>query len=62
MSSAPHGPRNAIQVGAKRLMVAGRKGDKFESGMQRDNWYASVIFEEWENGTRNHIDTLMARK
>jgi len=45
-----------------QLMIAGRKGDAFENGMQRDNWFASVIFEDWENGVRAHIDKLMARK
>lgn len=45
-----------------QLMIAGRKGDAFANGMQRDNWFASVIFEDWENGVRAHIDKLMARK
>ncbi|KAK1925777.1 acyl-CoA N-acyltransferase [Papiliotrema laurentii] len=40
----------------------GRKGDKFQDGQQRDNWFASIIADDWENGARDHIDKLMARK
>jgi hypothetical protein len=31
-------------------------------GPRRDNWYASVLWDEWENGVRAHIDKLMARR
>lgn len=51
------GPWNSLG-----LTAAGRKGDAFENGMQRDNWFASVIFEDWENGVREHVDKLMARR
>jgi hypothetical protein len=44
------------------LRPAGRKGDKFQDGQQRDNWFASIIADDWENGARDHIDKLMARK
>lgn len=40
---------------------AGRKGER-EECPSRDTWVASVYWEEWENGVREHIDTLMARK
>lgn len=42
--------------------LAGRKGDRYENQMQRDNWYAAVTFEDWENGVRDHVDKLMARR
>lgn len=43
------------------LIVAGRKGER-EDCASRDTWVASVYWEEWENGVRDHIDALMARK
>ena len=43
------------------LTVAARKGDA-APGMQRDNWYASVICDDWDESVRDHVDGLMARK
>jgi hypothetical protein len=40
---------------------AGRKGDYKEDCMTRDTWVASVIWEEWEERVREHVDRLMAR-
>jgi hypothetical protein len=42
--------------------IAGRKGDRYDNQMQRDNWYAAVTFEDWENGVRDHVDKLIARR
>jgi hypothetical protein len=42
--------------------TAGRPGTEREDGMARDNWWGSVIWEEWEGGVRDHIDKLMARR
>jgi hypothetical protein len=30
--------------------------------MTRDTWLASIIWEEWEAGGREHVDKLMARR
>lgn len=43
------------------LMIAGRKGDR-EDHPSRDTWVASVYWEEWENGVKEHIDKLIARR
>lgn len=42
--------------------TAGRKGTYNEDHMVRDNWWASVTFEDWDAGVRDHIDRLMARR
>lgn len=41
---------------------AGRVDSYNPEGPRRDNWYASVLWDEWENGVRAHIDKLMARR
>ena len=43
------------------LTTAGRKGER-EDCPSRDTWVASVFWEEWENGVKEHVDALMARK
>ncbi|WWD17961.1 hypothetical protein CI109_102406 [Kwoniella shandongensis] len=40
----------------------GRKGDYLEDQMTRDSWLASISWDQWEGGAREHIDKLMARK
>ncbi|KAK1925785.1 acyl-CoA N-acyltransferase [Papiliotrema laurentii] len=40
---------------------AGRKGEDEECA-SRDTWVASVYWEEWQDGVREHVDKLMARK
>lgn len=44
------------------FLVAGRQGVRNADCMVRDNWYASVTWDEWEEGVRDHIDQLMARR
>lgn len=29
--------------------------------MTRDSWNSSVIWQEWEESVRDHVDKLMAR-
>ncbi|CAD6563945.1 MAG: hypothetical protein TREMPRED_002388 [Tremellales sp. Tagirdzhanova-0007] len=60
----PEGVLRAAQVLdlGKEGIRPGRKGDAQEEGMSRDNWYASVIWEEWQAGVREHVDELMARR
>jgi len=40
----------------------GRQGTYNEDHMVRDNWWASVTWEDWEGGVREHVDRLMARR
>ncbi|KAK8865855.1 hypothetical protein IAR55_001003 [Kwoniella newhampshirensis] len=40
----------------------GRKGDYLEDQMTRDSWLASISWDQWEGGVRDHVDKLMARK
>jgi len=40
----------------------GRQGTYNADHMVRDNWWASVTWEDWEGGVREHIDRLMARR
>ncbi|RSH91026.1 hypothetical protein EHS25_010202 [Saitozyma podzolica] len=40
----------------------GRKGDYKQEHMTRDTWGASIIWEEWEEKVRDHVDALMARR
>lgn len=30
--------------------------------MSRDSWLASITWQDWEGGVKEHIDRLMARK
>lgn len=30
--------------------------------MSRDSWLACITWQDWENGAREHIDKLMARR
>lgn len=30
--------------------------------MVRNDWYSSVTWYEWEDGVREHVDKLMARR
>ncbi|RSH91034.1 hypothetical protein EHS25_010210 [Saitozyma podzolica] len=46
----------------KEGFAAGRVDSYNPEGPRRDNWYASVLWDEWENGVRAHIDKLMARR
>ncbi len=39
----------------------GRPGDRKEL-RGRDGWVGSVLWEEWESGVRDHIDSLMERR
>lgn len=39
----------------------GRPGTDRADWPARDNWWASVIWEEWDDGVRDHVDQLMAR-
>ncbi|WVQ86084.1 hypothetical protein IAT38_008252 [Cryptococcus sp. DSM 104549] len=39
----------------------GRKGDPHENNWSGDSWWSSVIWTDWEEGVREHIDKLMAR-
>ena len=57
------GVSTAILFSQRRceLTTAGRKGER-EDHPSRDTWVASVYWEEWENGVKEHIDALMARK
>jgi hypothetical protein len=43
-------------------LSAGRKGDYKQEHMTRDTWGASIIWEEWEEKVRDHVDALMARR
>ena len=49
------------EVSLIRSLAEGRRGEK-EALFGRDTWIASVIWEEWEDGTRDHVDKLMARR
>ncbi len=51
-----------MRTGIDKLILGGRKGVKFEDGESRDNWFASIIWTEWEESVKDHIDTLMARQ
>ena len=42
--------------------IEGRKGTYNEDHIVRDNWWASVTWEDWDGGVREHIDRLMARR
>lgn len=44
-----------------KLIPAGRRGER-EDCPSRDTWVASVFWEEWENGVRDHVDALMSRR
>jgi RimJ/RimL family protein N-acetyltransferase len=46
----------------KAESVAGRKGDYREDCMSRDTFVGSITWQDWENGSKEHIDKLMARK
>ncbi|WRT64075.1 uncharacterized protein IL334_001003 [Kwoniella shivajii] len=40
----------------------GRKGDYQEDQMTRDSWLACISWDQWEDGVRDHLDQLMARR
>ncbi|KAL7423019.1 hypothetical protein Q5752_002318 [Cryptotrichosporon argae] len=40
----------------------GRPGVRLADHMQRDSWVASVMWYEWEESVRAHVDALMARR
>ncbi|KAK4687051.1 hypothetical protein P7C73_g3067, partial [Tremellales sp. Uapishka_1] len=46
----------------KKGVREGRKGEQDEKQMTRDTWVASIQWEEWEGGVREHVDKLMARR
>ncbi|WWC86175.1 uncharacterized protein L201_001048 [Kwoniella dendrophila CBS 6074] len=46
----------------KQGIRPGRKGDRFEDQMTRDSWLASISWDQWEGGVRDHVDKLMARR
>jgi len=60
----PEGVLRAFKVlpEGKEGVRPGRKGDSHENCASRDNWYSSVIWEDWEGGVRDHVDRLMARR
>ncbi|ORX37319.1 acyl-CoA N-acyltransferase [Kockovaella imperatae] len=54
-------------IRAQRVLLEGWQGSRpgrppHEKNQARDSWLASVIWEEWEGGVREHIDKLMARR
>ncbi|WWC66433.1 uncharacterized protein I206_100335 [Kwoniella pini CBS 10737] len=46
----------------KKGVRPGRKGDYQEDQMTRDSWLASIGWDQWEEGIREHVDKLMARR
>ncbi|GMK57360.1 hypothetical protein CspeluHIS016_0401940 [Cutaneotrichosporon spelunceum] len=40
----------------------GRPGVRRADCMQRDTWMASVTWQDWEGGVREHVDKLMTRR
>jgi hypothetical protein len=54
--------RSFLQRECVLISSAGRVDSYNSEGPRRDNWYASVLWDEWENGVRERIDNLMARR
>ncbi|WWC99613.1 hypothetical protein V866_006517 [Kwoniella sp. B9012] len=46
----------------KKGVRTGRKGDYQEDQMTRDSWLACISWDQWEDGVREHVDQLMARR
>ncbi|OCF73740.1 hypothetical protein I204_05584 [Kwoniella mangroviensis CBS 8886] len=46
----------------KKGVRPGRKGDYQEDQMTRDSWLACISWDQWEDGVREHVDKLMARR
>lgn len=53
-----------VDADADATMIDGRKDSEKSDWGVRDDWYASVMWYDWEKegGVREHIDKLMARR